>query len=426
MLSISRAVELDRYLNLPPRRGEPELWTDDRINHIRHLALTGRPLRAWTPRVHVRTRTLERLGFKGVKRPLDDDGGPSELVPDGVDTSSEICHGILLSTPIYFGDMSFGALSGIPNIVLARVADITNVIAGTGEGGLHPEVAKHKRIFIQWASARFGVSIHTLTKGLGIVIKIGQGAKPGIGGHLPGTKVVEPISITRRIPVGVDAISPAPHHDIYSIEDLEQRIKALKEATGLPVFVKVAATNYIPFIATGVARMGADGVIIDGHFAGTGAAPQVVRDQVGLPIEYAVASAHEMLKQDGLREGFTIIAGGGVTNTEEASKLIALGADVVMLGTAALIAMGCIIARRCHLGSCPALITNRITLEARRVLSIEKATEWLTNFIEGWTSELKMILSELGLGSVRELVGRKDLLDPDSVDERSSEMLGLR
>jgi len=159
-----------------------------------------------------------------------------------------------------------GALSGNPNIVIARTADITETLAGTGEGGLHPVVAKYKRIFIQWASARFGVDIDTLMKGMGIVIKIGQGAKPGIGGHLPGSKVTEPISTTRRIPVGSDAISPAPHHDIYSIEDLGQRIEALKEATGnRPVYVKVAATNYIPYIATGVARMGGDGIIIDGH-----------------------------------------------------------------------------------------------------------------------------------------------------------------
>lgn len=106
--------------------------------------------------------------------------------------------------------------------------------------------------------------------GMGIVIKIGQGAKPGIGGHLPGSKVTPVISQVRRIPIGIDALSPAPHHDIYSIEDLKQRIDALKEATGKPVFVKVAATNYIPYIAAGIARMGADGIIIDGHGAGTG------------------------------------------------------------------------------------------------------------------------------------------------------------
>ena len=122
------------------------------------------------------------------------------------------------------------------------------------------------------------------TKGQAVVIKIGQGAKPGIGGHLPGVKVTEPISETRRIPVGKDAISPAPHHDIYSIEDLGQRILGLKEATRKPIFVKVGATNYIPYIAAGSQGWGQAGIIIDGAGAGTGAAPSVVKNNVGIPI----------------------------------------------------------------------------------------------------------------------------------------------
>ena len=120
--------------------------------------------------------------------------------------------------------MSFGALSGIPNIAIAKAADAAEIMAGTGEGGVLKEVRDCKRITVQWASARFGVDIASLSLGQGVVIKIGQGAKPGIGGHLPGIKVTQPISETRRVPIGRDAISPAPHHDIYSIEDLGQRI----------------------------------------------------------------------------------------------------------------------------------------------------------------------------------------------------------
>ncbi|MDW7977975.1 MAG: glutamate synthase-related protein, partial [Candidatus Caldarchaeum sp.] len=193
-------------------------------------------------------RLLDRLLFKAeLENP-----SPS---PDGkthADTTTTMAYGrIEMTSPLYLGDMSFGALSGVPNVALARTADLTGIVTGTGEGGLHPEVRKCKRITVQWASARFGVDIDVLNTGLGVVIKIGQGAKPGIGGHLPGVKVTKLISETRRIPVGVDAISPAPHHDIYSIEDLGQRIMALKEAVGKPVFVKVGATNYIPYIASG-------------------------------------------------------------------------------------------------------------------------------------------------------------------------------
>ncbi|MEM1956625.1 MAG: glutamate synthase-related protein [Candidatus Caldarchaeum sp.] len=330
-----------------------------------------------------------------------------------------------MTSPIYLGDMSFGALSGVPNIALARAADLTGVVAGTGEGGLHPEVRKCRRITVQWASARFGVDIDVLNTGLGVVIKIGQGAKPGIGGHLPGAKVTKLISEVRRIPVGVDAISPAPHHDIYSIEDLGQRIMALKEAVGKPVFVKVGATNYIAYIASGVARMGADGIIIDGHGAGTGATPLVVRNNVGLPVEIAVSVVDKTLRREGLREGFTVVAAGRVSSAEDTAKLIALGADVVSLGTASLIAMGCVMVHKCHLGFCPAVITNKVEENPAKILSLETATRWVVNMVEGWTAELKLILEEVGVSSVGELRSRRDLLKAVGVGRDELMLMGV-
>lgn len=179
----------------------------------------------------------------------------------------------------------------------------------------------------------------------------------------------------------MDAISPAPHHDIYSIEDLGQRIEALKELTGKPVFVKVAATNYIPYVVSGIARMKADGVIIDGHGAGTGATPAVIRDNVGIPIELAVASADSVLKREGLRDNFTIIAAGRVGDATDAAKLIALGADVVSVGTGALIAMGCVMVHKCHIGSCPTALTNKI--DGTRIMETEFGTKMLVNFVRG-------------------------------------------
>ncbi|MEM2238307.1 MAG: FMN-binding glutamate synthase family protein [Candidatus Caldarchaeum sp.] len=367
----------------------------------------------WDRAKHTSNRLLDRLRFRAELE------NPSPVVrtPGDVDVSTTMAYGsIEMTSPLYFGDMSFGALSGVPNIALARAADLTGVVAGTGEGGLHPEVRKCRRITVQWASARFGVDIDVLNTGLGVVIKIGQGAKPGIGGHLPGVKVTKPISETRRIPVGVDAISPAPHHDIYSIEDLGQRIMCLKEAVGKPVFVKVGVTNYIAYIASGVARMGADGIIMDGHGAGTGAAPEVVRNNVGLPIEIAVPVVDEMLRREGLRDGFTVIAGGRVSSAEDAAKLIALGADVAMLGTAPLIAMGCVMVHRCHLGFCPAVITNKIEENPVKLLSLEAATRWVANMVQGWTAEMKLIMEEVGVSSLNELRGRRDLLTAVDVD----------
>ena len=400
-----------QYLPIP-KQTDSEFWTVERIEHIRKLALTGKPQQIFPQWNSL--RILDRVHFKHEDPRITD-------LPKAT-TVTKIA-GIEMSAPLYLGDMSYGALSGNPNIVIARAADITGTLAGTGEGGLHPEVAKSKRIFVQWASARFGVDFDVLMHGLGIVIKIGQGAKPGIGGHLPGSKVTEPISLTRRIPVGIDAISPAPHHDIYSIEDLGQRIEALKEATGKPVFVKVAATNYIPYIVSGIARMKADGVIIDGHGAGTGATPIVVRDNVGIPIELAVASADKVLRDQGMRENFTIIAAGRVADATDAAKLIALGADAVSVGTGALIAMGCVMVHKCHIGSCPTALTNKI--DGTRELDIEFGLKVLVNFIKGFTLELANILDNLGLSSIDQLKGRRDLLIGKGLSRETLSILGI-
>ncbi|MEM4971639.1 MAG: glutamate synthase-related protein, partial [Sulfolobales archaeon] len=186
-------VQVSTYLPIPRQVGE-EFWDVERIEHIRRLATTGKPYKIYVDR-RDSLRILDRVIFKELPKDLD----PKEDV--NASTYTEIS-GIPMSSPIYLGDMSYGALSGIPNIAIAMAADAMGILAGTGEGGLHPDVARYKRIFIQWASARFGVDIDVLMKGMGIVIKIGQGAKPGIGGHLPGSKVTEPISLTRRIPVG--------------------------------------------------------------------------------------------------------------------------------------------------------------------------------------------------------------------------------
>ncbi|NON62165.1 FMN-binding glutamate synthase family protein [Acidianus sp. DSM 29099] len=396
-----------------PKQTDSEFWTLERIEHIRKLAINGLPTEL--PRNKNSLRILDKIQFLNIAQDLTNN--PKANLQTYV-------AGIPMSSPLYLGDMSYGALSGNPNIAIAKAAELTETLAGTGEGGLHPEVAKSKRIFVQWASARFGVDIDTLSSGLGIVIKIGQGAKPGIGGHLPGSKVTHPISKARRIPEGIDAISPAPHHDIYSIEDLGQRIEALKEATGKPIFVKVAATNYIPYIASGVARMGASGIIIDGHGAGTGATPEVIRDNLGIPTELAVASADSTLKTEGLREGFTIIAAGRVADALDAAKLIALGADVVSVGTAALVAMGCVMVHKCHIGSCPTALTNKI--DGTRDLEVEFGVKSMVNFIRGFSLELANILDNLGISSIQELHGKRDLLFAKGLSRDLIDILGIR
>ena len=180
-------------------------------------------------------------------------------------------------------------------------------------GGLHEALYRYgPNTITQVASGRFGVHEDYLMAGAAIEIKMGQGAKPGIGGHLPGAKIVGDVSRTRMIPEGSDAISPAPHHDIYSIEDLRQLIFSLKEATEYkkPIIVKVAAVHNIAAIASGIARGGADIIAIDGFRGGTGAAPTRIRDNVGIPIELALAAVDQRLREEGIRNQVSLIAGG--------------------------------------------------------------------------------------------------------------------
>ena len=219
--------EVESFVKMPKPK-QKEFWDVRRIEHLRELATTGKAAYLWENHSDS-SRVLDRLAFSDIDPQKSNDKfkelrHDSSLIKN-IDTSTKLAYGrIGITAPSYLGDMSFGALSGIPNIALARASDATGVINGTGEGGLHPDVAACKQITVQWASGRFGVDIDVLKTGQGIVIKVGQGAKPGIGGHLPGSKVTGPISRARRIPVGKDAVSPAPHHGSYCIEDLGQRI----------------------------------------------------------------------------------------------------------------------------------------------------------------------------------------------------------
>tara|TARA_B110000263_G_scaffold86761_1_gene75842 strand:+ start:264 stop:2651 length:2388 start_codon:yes stop_codon:yes gene_type:complete len=427
-VSIKSVQEVSTFVRMPKPK-QKEFWDNRRIEHLRELATTGKAAYLWENHSDS-SRILDRLAFSAIDPQKSNDEfkkihNDSSLIKN-IDTTTKLAYGrIGLSAPLYLGDMSFGALSGIPNIALARASDATGVINGTGEGGLHPDVAACKNITVQWASGRFGVDIDVLKTGRGIVIKIGQGAKPGIGGHLPGSKVTGPISRARRIPIGKDAVSPAPHHDIYSIEDLGQRIWALKEATGKPVFVKIGCTNYVPYIASGVAAMGADGIIIDGAGAGTGAAPSVIRDNVGLPIDLVVSWVDRILKKQNLRNGFSVIAAGGVSNAEDTAKLLALGADCVSTGTATLVGLGCLMVHKCHIGFCPALLTNKLVDDPTKVLSLDKSVEWTSKMIFGWIEEFKWILRELNLNSASELVGRRDLLRGYNMHEETADILGV-
>lgn len=333
-----------------------------------------------------------------------------------------------LSTPIMFSAMSYGSISFNACRSLAAAASEFGTYCNTGEGGMHKDLYRYaNNTIVQVASGRYGVDTDYLNKGAAIEIKIGQGAKPGIGGHLPGEKVTADISNTRMIPEGTDAISPAPHHDIYSIEDLAQLIYALKEATNWskPVGVKVSAVHNIAPIASGIVRAGADFVTIDGLRGGTGAAPQTIRDNVGIPIELAIASVDERLREEGIRHRSSIIAAGSIRSSADVIKAIALGADAVYIGTAALVAMGCHLCQKCYTGKCNWGIATQDPYLTKR-LNPEIGTRKLLNLLRGWSLEIKEMLGGAGINAIESLKSNREHLRGISLNDRELAILGIK
>jgi len=335
---------------------------------------------------------------------------------------------IRLETPIVFAPMSLGAVSLPVQKSLAMAAEMSGIYMNTGEGGLHKELYPYARnIVVQVASGRFGVFDKYLKAAIGIEIKIGQGAKPGIGGHLPGEKVDDQVAATRMIPPGTDALSPAPHHDIYSIEDLRQLIFALKEAVeySKPISVKIAAVHNVAAIASGIARAGADIIYIDGFRGSTGAAPTIIRDHVGIPIEVAIAVVDERLRQEGLRNRVSLIAAGSIRSSADLAKAIALGADACAIGTAALVALGCRVCMKCYTGNCSWGITSQRPELSRRIDPREGSVR-LANLIRGWSHELKEILGALGVNSVESLRGSRERLRGVGLDKETLNVIGVK
>jgi glutamate synthase domain-containing protein 2 len=312
---------------------------------------------------------------------------------------------VRIETPILFSALSYGAISHQAFEALARAAGEAGTLFNTGEGGLPADLYKYAdNAIVQVASGRFGVHADYLNSARIIEIKIGQGAKPGIGGHLPGEKISAQIAETRMIPEGTDALSPAPHHDIYSIEDLKQLVFTLKEATNYrkPVSVKISAVHNVAAIASGIARAGADIIAIDGFRGGTGAAPLMIRDHVGIPIELAVAAVDQRLRDEGIRNQVSLIAGGGFRCSADVVKAIALGADAVYIATAALVALGCHLCQKCYTGKCSWGIATQDPYRTRR-LHPEMGAAKLVNLIKGWSHEIKEMLGGMGINSIESL-----------------------
>jgi glutamate synthase (NADPH) large chain len=336
------------------------------------------------------------------------------------------------NAPIFIAAMSFGSQGETTFRAYAEAAKRLRIVAMNGEGGEIPDMmGKYKEYRGQQvASGRFGVNIHLLNCADFIEIKIGQGAKPGEGGHLPGFKVTDLIAKTRHTPKGVDLLSPSNNHDIYSIEDLAQVIAELKTANPhAKVSVKIPAVPFIGPIATGIAKAHADIIAISGYDGGTGAARKHALRHVGMPVEIGVKEAHRALLKSGLRSRVEIWADGGIKSGVDVIKLMLLGANRVGFGTMAMAAVGCTSCRECNTGTCHVGITAHFPSTERAhdagvkkytPRDYDKSVDSLVNFFTQVINEIGIWTMRLGFHRTQDLVGRSDMMkqtrDRDLID----------
>ncbi|MBE2270737.1 MAG: alpha-hydroxy-acid oxidizing protein [Anaerolinea sp.] len=332
--------------------------------------------------------------------------------------------------PVLIGAMSFGSQGELSYKAYGEAAARLNIICINGEGGELPDVMgkyAHNR-GNQIASARFGVNIEFLNSCDYLEIKIGQGAKPGEGGHLPGFKVTEQVALARSTAPWVDLISPSNNHDLYSIEDLAQLIEELKIANPhAKVSVKIPVVPGVGIIAVGVAKAGADIINITGYEGGTGAARAHSLRHVGLPAEIGVWLAHRALIESGLRDDVELWADGGMKSGRDVVKMLCLGANRVGFGTMAMVAVGCTICRKCHEGTCHVGITTHIKTRDEALekgikhfdpRDPEQAVEGIVRVFNLLGEDIRRWTAALGFNCTQELVGRADLLEQVQMHER--------
>ncbi|MFA6992303.1 MAG: glutamate synthase-related protein, partial [Candidatus Gracilibacteria bacterium] len=322
--------------------------------------------------------------------------------------------------------MSHGALNGTAHMAIANAFNSFGAMSNSGEGGElksrsrdgeHQDARSKIR---QVASGRFGVDADYLVNADEIQIKIGQGAKPGEGGHLPSYKVTVEIAALRRTQPGVPLISPPPHHSIYSIEDLAQLIFNLKEVNPTAkLSVKVPAVTGLGTIAVGIAKAGADVIEISGFDGGTGAATGSAIEHAGIPLERGLAEVHQTLTENGIRQWVKLRADSGIKIGSDVAKLMAMGANEVNFGSALMIAEMCVMCKGCSKGKCPSGITSqddekfmqKAIPEGERSERYAEATRGIQNYLVAVAGELRSILADLGLKDPKELIGRVDLLE---------------
>ena len=313
--------------------------------------------------------------------------------------------------PVYGGDMSYGSISLNVMLARARAAEAWNTFTSTGEGGYPHELIPHKdHIITQVATGHFGVSAETIKRAPIIVLKYAQGAKPGLGGHLLADKVTLDVAKIREVVPYISLFSPFPFHNVYSVEDHYRHVQLMKDInTKALVSVKVSTPTDVDMVAIGSYYAGANILQIDGGFGGTGAAPDIAKKNIAMPIEYAIPIVHNYLVREGVRDEITIMASGGIRTAFDVAKAIALGADGAVIGTAELVALGCKRCENCERGrGCPSGIATTDPVLMQQV-NPDRAAQRIINMYISWKRQWDYILTRLGLTTIKDLRPRDEV-----------------
>jgi len=388
-------------------------WPADLLAGTWHMAETGS-----VPHQELNYKTGDSGGGFDKLRFVFPAGKPAEVRDEEISTAIELNRSgdsrptVTIPVPFYLGGMSFGSISIVTMLSRVRAATALGTFCCTGEGGYPEELmAYDDHIITQVATGLFGVREETIKRVRIVEFKYAQGAKPGLGGHLLGDKVTPRVAAMREAVPGSALFSPFPFHSVYSVEDHKKHVDWIKETNPRAlVSVKVSTPTDVDMVAVGSYFAGAHIVQLDGSYGGTGAAPDIAKKNIAMPIEYALPKVHKFLTEEGIRDNITIIASGGIRSAYDLAKAIAMGADGVCLGTADLVALECIRCHHCESGRGCARGIATTDEELTGLMELEWATQRIVNMYMVWRAQLVSILKRFGMKSVTELRGRFDAI----------------